>query len=108
MAVAPGAFSTPALSKIVPIPPHPAYEKQFAAARVLFSTDYFPGMQDPIKGVDVLYRVATLPDPPAFLPLGVDSIEMARKKWEERAKAIEAAAPWSEELRVDPVHLDVI
>ena len=108
MAVAPGAFSTPALSKIVPIPPHPAYEKQFAAARVLFSTDYFPGMQDPIKGVDVLYRVASLPDPPAFLPHGVDSIQMARKKWEERAKAIEAAVPWSEELRVDPVHLDVI
>ncbi|EPT03142.1 NAD-binding protein [Fomitopsis schrenkii] len=106
--VAPGAFSTPALSKITPIPPHPAYEKQLATTRALFSMDYFPGMQDPVKGVEVLYRIAALPDPPVFLPLGVDAVEMAKKKSEERAKAIEVAAPWSEELRVEPSHLEAI
>ena len=106
MVVTPGAFSTPELSKIILIQPHPAYEKQLAAARALFSMDYVPGMQDPLKGIDIIYRVAMLPDPPAFLPLGLDSIEMARKKWEERARAIEAAAPWSEDLRGDPTPLN--
>ena len=80
--------------------PHPAYEEHLATIRERFKKHSFPGMQDPVKGVDILYRIAALPDPPVFLPLGMDAIQIAKAKWTERAKATEAVESWSEELRV--------
>ena len=43
--------------------------------------------QGTVKEIETLCRIVALPGPPSFLPLRVDSVEMAKKKWEERAKS---------------------
>ncbi|KAH9843763.1 uncharacterized protein C8Q71DRAFT_12798 [Rhodofomes roseus] len=100
--VEPGAFRTPALSKIIIALPHPAYEKPLGALRANYESELhdWHSMQDPVKAVEVLHRIAALPDPPLFLPFGTDAIEMAKKKYAEMVKGTEAVASWSEELRI--------
>ncbi|KZT74490.1 NAD(P)-binding protein [Daedalea quercina L-15889] len=98
IAISPGAFRTPSLSHIVNVPPHPAYE-HLSKARAGFVDALVPTQLDTEKGVDVLYRIAALPEPPVFFPLiGVDAIETVKAKWAERTKATETAALWSQEL----------
>ncbi|KAH9938707.1 uncharacterized protein B0H18DRAFT_866745 [Fomitopsis serialis] len=98
--VEPGAFRTGAYGNVVRIPLHPAYEKVMTAPRKYFEEDVLGVMQDPVQGVEVLYKIAELPNPPLFLPLGKDSVSMAKTRYAEMVESTNAVASWSEELRV--------
>jgi len=71
-----------------------------AGPRKYFEEGALANMQDPVQAVEVLYKIAELPNPPLFLPLGKDSVSLAKTRYAEMVESTDAVASWSEELRV--------
>ncbi|KAH9843762.1 uncharacterized protein C8Q71DRAFT_12792 [Rhodofomes roseus] len=98
--VEPGAFRTAGPTALVRVASLPAYETVMAAPRKSIEVDVLSVMQDPAKGVEILYKIAALPDPPLFLPLGKDAIALAKAKYAQMVESTAAVTSWSDELQV--------
>ncbi|TFY53226.1 hypothetical protein EVJ58_g9566 [Rhodofomes roseus] len=93
----PGSFYTGGHGRGDLAPPHPAY-KQPDMSKMLSGE----GMSDPVKGVEIIYRLASLPNPPLHLPLGPDAVATFNDKAKRLLEATEAYASWSEGLELEP------
>ncbi|KAH9918171.1 uncharacterized protein B0H18DRAFT_681476 [Fomitopsis serialis] len=101
--VEPGGFRTPALSKMVHAPPHPAYMTPASATwrerERSKGVQYTPNMADPATAVEMMYKITSLPDPPIQLPLGKDCLTMVRGTLAKLQRTVDAYASWSDELQ---------
>jgi len=93
----PGSFYTGGHGRGDVAPAHPAY-KQPDMSKMLRGE----GMSDPIKGVEIIYRLASLPNPPLHFPLGQDSVSTMVDKAKKLLAAAEEYASWSEALELNP------
>ncbi|KAI0330507.1 NAD-P-binding protein [Cubamyces sp. BRFM 1775] len=99
--IEPGWFRSAAISKIIWAKRHPAYDNpDLPANKVRAQWEGFSSPGDTRKAVEVFYKVSTLPDPPLYLPLGKDAIELVRKKMSMLDTVMTEYASWSEELLV--------
>lgn len=82
--------------------PHPAYAKPTSASsklRAYFTGDTFPPGTPPVAaGVEVIYKVAALPDPPLNFPLGKDAVGAAKARIAAEQEVAEKWASWSDNL----------
>ena len=84
------------------IEPHPAYTKPTLGGsqiRAYLTGDTFPPGTPPVAaGVEIIYRVAALADPPLHFPLGKDAVGAAKAKIAAEQEAMEKWASWSDNL----------
>ena len=77
----PGAFDTPGIGKTRPAPAHPAYSNKELPGNVLRSIwEQFRPQGDARKGMEVIYKLAALEEPPLHLPLGKDVVYAFKAK----------------------------
>ncbi|PCH43480.1 NAD(P)-binding protein [Wolfiporia cocos MD-104 SS10] len=97
-----GGFKTNAGQNMLRVPTHPAYidpvTQSHTARSYLMINPAVPS--DPIKGVNAIYRLAGIPNPPLRLPLGKDALGMVRKKGEDLIAAAELSTSFSEGLEI--------
>ena len=98
----PGAFYTEIVDAIQFVPQHPAYAYPSSATstrRKLFTEDVrtLP-FSDVDKGVQKIFELTLLPNPPARLPLGRDSVRFCRDYVDDISRDVEGYAHWSDEL----------
>ena len=53
------------------------------------------GRGDSQKAAEAFYKLANLPDPPLHFVVGVDAVQMARKKLEELKASLDQYETWS-------------
>ena len=98
----PGAFSTDAFKSLVRTEAHTAYSKPTMPGIQIkehFSGDSFPPGTPPVSAaVKVIYKLTEIEKPPTRLPLGLDAIKAAKKKYAELLANAERLEPWSEGL----------
>jgi len=98
--VEPGGFRTEGLSSMVTIAPHPAYVKptlhSVMVRQHLKSNQQLVG--NVTKGVEKIYKLTELADPPLHFPLGKDAIGVAKKKTARLAEETDKYSSWSEGL----------
>ena len=98
----PGAFSTDACKNFVRTEAHAAYSNPVLPGIYIkkhFSGDSFPPGTPPVSAaVKVIYKVTEIEKPPSRLPLGLDAIKAAKKKYAELLANAERLEPWSEGL----------
>ncbi|KZT67195.1 NAD(P)-binding protein [Daedalea quercina L-15889] len=92
----PGSFYTGGHGRGDFAPPHPAY-KQPDVSKMLNGE----GMSDPVKGVEAVYRMASLHNPPLHFPLGKDALATISAKAKKLLAATEEYAGWSEGLELE-------
>ncbi|KAI0741673.1 NAD(P)-binding protein [Daedaleopsis nitida] len=97
--VSTGPFDTPIYTKGHWPPSHPAYDAPNAPTAGLqsFYENYGP-TGDPRKGMEAVYRLASLEDPPLHFPLTKYSLEGYKAKAAQLREAAEKYASWSENL----------
>ena len=82
---------------------HPAYTKPTSGpsqVRAFLVGDTFPpGTPTPAAGVDVIYKVAALEDPPLYFPLGEDAVGAAKERIAAEQQVMEKWSSWSDNLR---------
>ena len=105
-AVEPGAFQSSLAANRTMAPQHPAYTDSAlpsSAMRAAFATPESEAAafasSDTAKGVEKIYELSLLDDPPRHLPLGPDGVQLARIKVEEFGEEVEKYASWSDDLR---------
>ncbi|TFK83917.1 NAD-P-binding protein [Polyporus arcularius HHB13444] len=97
--IEPGWFKTAITSKTTLSDPHPAYSNPdlpFTRIRKAWGTTTSRG--DSKKVVQVFEKIASLPDPPLHFVVGLDAIELARKKLADLKASIDLYESWSEGL----------
>ena len=97
--IEPGFFKTEISSKTTLSDPHPAYNNPdlpFTRVRNAWGTTTSRG--DSKKVVQGFEKVASLPDPPLHFVVGLDAVEMARKKIAELKASLDLYESWSEGL----------
>ncbi|KAM5545862.1 hypothetical protein V8D89_000900 [Ganoderma adspersum] len=107
--VLPGGFVTEIVQKLEMLPQHPAYATETNPAALI--RKYFSsGMDkeglkarwsDPVKGVQKIYELSQLPDPPLRLLLGQDANHYVGEYLAKLTREIEQYASWSDDLRHD-------
>ena len=71
------------------------------------SWDQFRPKGDPRKGMEVVYKLAALDDPPLHFPLGKDAVGVVRAKTGALLADTEKYESWNEGLeRSDPTGLN--
>ncbi|OSX66733.1 hypothetical protein POSPLADRAFT_1053348 [Postia placenta MAD-698-R-SB12] len=100
--VIPGWFRTDIMAgSMIRVPIHPAYA-HLPVAAVHDQLDANPLMSgDTAKGVEVIYRVASMPDPPLRFPLGKDSVQNIRDHMEELRATLDQYESWSEQVAAE-------
>ena len=58
----------------------------------------FQEWSDVGKGVQKIYELTQLADPPLHLPLGLDSVRFVREYISELSREVEQYAPWSDDI----------
>lgn len=98
--IEPGGFRTDFVKGGMDSTPLPVYTKPTLKGvfiRNIFQNDpVMPG--DTGKAVEVIYRLAALPDPPLHLPLGNDSIAGVRRKTAKLLEETDKFESWSQGL----------
>ena len=105
--VLPGGFVTEIVQKLEMLPQHPAYVSETNPA-VLIRKYFSSGKDkeglkarwsDPVKGVQKIYDLSQLPDPPLRLLLGQDANHYVGQYLAKLTREIEQYASWSDDLR---------
>ena len=99
--IEPGNFATSVIGNLVRTPPHPAYTKPngiMSAVRQWVEDGVTAVSSDPAKGVEAIYKIAQIPDPPLFFPLGKDAIQRAREHAAKLLADADRFASWSDDL----------
>ncbi|RDX50937.1 NAD-P-binding protein [Lentinus brumalis] len=106
--VEPGAFKSDILSAMQVAPQHPAYANPtlpVSKARQLFEAgpkagDFVEnfGLADTVEGVQKIYELTTVPNPPLRLPLAHDAVGRIRDWALGLVKNVDAYASWSDGL----------
>ncbi|KAI0738149.1 NAD(P)-binding protein [Daedaleopsis nitida] len=107
--VEPGAFKTEITHALQFAPQHPAYANPTSLTSIVRKSlsDDGPkegdaasryGWNDTRKGVQKIFELTLLPNPPARFPLGQDSIRFCRDYVDEISRDVEGYAHWSDEL----------
>ncbi|KAI0738901.1 NAD(P)-binding protein [Daedaleopsis nitida] len=97
--VSPGSFDTMVLDKAIWPPAHPAYETPTAPTAMMRKNwDKFVCNGDARKGMEVVYKLASLEDPPMHFPLGKDTVEVFNKKATQVLAETKEYASWSDNL----------
>ncbi|TFK87797.1 NAD-P-binding protein [Polyporus arcularius HHB13444] len=100
--VEPASFHTEGQAKTVWAPPHPAYSNpELPASRMRNGWSAYTPAGDANKAVEVLYKLASLPDPPLHFVLGENAILYVRKKLAELAADTDKYESWSQNLKKD-------
>lgn len=90
------------MKSIVRVETHPAYTKTTLKGNQFknqFPDNAFPSGTPPVSAaVNVIYKLTELKNPPSHLPLGVDAIEAAKKKYAQLLADAEKLVSWSEGL----------
>ncbi len=102
----PGTFKTKATTNAVFIPPHPSYTPSTSpAAAIRKALEHLddPGnkLGDPLKAIQKIYELSSLPQPPLRLMLGQDAITYVRSHLQRVSADADGYESWSEELNVD-------
>ena len=105
--VLPGGFVTEIVQKLEMLPQHPAYASETNPAALI--RKYFSSgkdkeglkarWSDPVKGVQKIYDLSQLPDPPLRLLLGQDANHYVGQYLAKLTREIEQYASWSDDLR---------
>ncbi|KAI0738907.1 NAD(P)-binding protein [Daedaleopsis nitida] len=101
--VNPGGFKTLGISKGYWPPVHPAYTKPTlptVVMRNIWDTLELPG--DARKGMETIYKLASLDDSPMHFPLGKDAVEIFKQKATHVLAEAEKYGSWSENLNRAP------
>ncbi|KAJ3554936.1 hypothetical protein NM688_g2847 [Phlebia brevispora] len=101
--IEPGGFMTRGINNVAICPPHPAYTKltlPTVGTRKLLTDEHLKLPNDLDKGVEKIYELSKLENPPLRLPLGKDSIGAIKAQIEEIASEVEKYESWSNELAV--------
>ena len=97
-----GTFSTDAVKSMVSTEAHPSYSKPTLVGnrtRDRFSGNAFPPGTPPVSAAaKIIYELTDLKRPPSHLPLGIDAVEAAKKKYAALLANAEKVASWSEGL----------
>ena len=97
----PGAFDTPGIGKTRPAPAHPAYSNKELPGNVRRSIwEQFRPQGDARKGMEVIYKLATLEEPPLHFPLGKDAVNTVRAKTAALLADTEKYESWNEGLKI--------
>ncbi|KAI0738899.1 NAD(P)-binding protein [Daedaleopsis nitida] len=98
--VSTGAFDTKGLGKHYWPPAHPAYEKLTAPTAMMRKNwdEFLVAGRDPRKGMEAVYKLASLEDPPMHFPLGKDAVEAFNKKATRVLAEAKEYASWSDNL----------
>ncbi|EJF55823.1 NAD(P)-binding protein [Dichomitus squalens] len=97
--IEPGGFDTPGIGKTAWAPAHPAYSKKELPGNFFRSIlKELRPQGDPRKGMEVVYKLATLEDPPLHFPLGKDAVDLVRKKTATLLADTEKYESWNEGL----------
>jgi len=86
-------------------PAHPAYDGStlpVAAARKWLEED-LAVRGDATRGVEIIYRIAALPEPPLHFPMGKDCVQSVTGKITRLQTEIDEYESWSEGLDRDAV-----
>ncbi|KAH9944674.1 NAD(P)-binding protein [Amylocystis lapponica] len=96
-----GGFHTEIVGNSAIAVPHPAYDGPDSIAtkvRQFVKSHAQLPVGDPQKGVQVLYKLANLADPPLRFPLGKDSVEAIKQKSASLLAVVQQYESWSEGL----------
>lgn len=99
--IEPGNFATSVIGNLVRSPPHPAYAKPntvVSTVRQWVEAGFTAMSADPAKGVEAIYKLAQIPDPPLFFPLGKDAVQRAREHAAKLLADTDRFASWSDDL----------
>ena len=100
--VEPASFHTEGQAKTTWAPRHPAYSNpELPASRMRNGWGTYSPPGDVNKAVEVLYKIASLPDPPLHFVLGENAILYVRKKLADLAADTDKYESWSQGLRKD-------
>ncbi|THH02003.1 hypothetical protein EW026_g795 [Hermanssonia centrifuga] len=104
--IVPGTFKTKATTNAVFIPPHPSYTPSTSpAAAIRKALEHLddPGnkLGDPLKAIQKIYELSSLPQPPLRLMLGQDAITYVRSHLQSVSADADGYESWSEDLKVD-------
>nr|VWP01366.1 Trihydroxynaphthalene reductase (EC (T3HN reductase) [Ganoderma boninense] len=109
--VLPGGFVTEIFQKLEMLPQHPAYASDATTPATLMRKHFSDGVDkeamkarwsDPAKGVQKIYELSQLPDPPLRLLLGKDANQYVAEYLAKVTKEVELYASWSDDLRYEP------
>lgn len=97
--VSTGPFNTPLVGKFKWPASHPAYEAPTSPTAGLagFYDSYVPP-GDPRKGMEVVYKLASLADPPLYFPLSPASVAAYKSRAKLLLESAEKYASWSENV----------
>lgn len=99
--IEPGNFATSVIGNLVHTSPHPAYTKPgsvTATVRQWVADGVTAVSSDPVRGVEAIYKLAQIPDPPLFFPLGKDAVQRAREHAAKLLADTDRFASWSDDL----------
>ncbi|KAJ3486252.1 hypothetical protein NLI96_g4376 [Meripilus lineatus] len=98
----PGIFRTGAVSNVRKIPVPDAYNKPTLPTFVIRGIINDPNTgADPRKAVKQFYKVASLPDPPLRLAIGLDAVGAIKQQLGKIGEGVDQYASWSEDLGFD-------
>ncbi len=96
--VEPGVFATNAFAATW-APAHPAYSNpELPTTALRASWDKYVPSGDPRKAMEIVYKLATLEQPPLHFPLGKDAVAIARTKSGALLADADKYESWSEGL----------
>ncbi|RPD54594.1 NAD(P)-binding protein [Lentinus tigrinus ALCF2SS1-7] len=101
--VEPGAFVTEFMNNVERTPQHPAYTDPSLPTAVMREMYAHPEslpfeFNDPAKGVEKLFELSRLPNPPLQFPLGRDAVKFLSDATAEHTKLVEKYGSWSNDL----------
>ena len=101
--VEPGAFLTEFANNAQAIPQPPAYADPSLPTSVMRQVYAHPEslpfeLGDPAKGVEKIFELSRLSNPPLQFPLGRDAIKFLSDATAEHTKIVEEYASWSDGL----------
>ncbi|CAL1712886.1 unnamed protein product [Somion occarium] len=101
--VEPGTFRTEVLVKLGDGYSHPAYTKPTLLSNIIRAITHDKNLKqgDASKGVEKIYTLSLLPEPPFRLPLGKDALEMVREEANSILEDVSKYESWSEGLDFD-------
>ncbi|PIL34926.1 hypothetical protein GSI_02713 [Ganoderma sinense ZZ0214-1] len=100
--VNPASFHTEGQAKTTWAPPHPAYSSSdLPATRMRGGWGSYAPSGDVHKAVEVIYRLASEPDPPLHLLLGEVAHTYVKQKIAKLSAEVEKYESWSENLKKD-------
>ena len=105
-----GRFATEIANSLQMFPQHPAYTDPTNPASFVrkmytqsLGKEIPKGLkgQDPVKGVQKIFELSELPNPPTRMMLGKDVTQNIRDWIGQFTKQVEEYAPWSDDLGFD-------